>query len=207
MSRLLVVADDSFVSRTVRVALHRTAGFEVVEFLDGRQGICLPLLDLRPDIVLIHEMRRREDTLARVRESIEYAHGVKIILLTFGMDDAWLERLFDAGVHAVVAHVIDPVALTTLLRETARCNIAFRRHRASPADETSPLTSREAEILDLAAAGYTNGRIARELWITEQTVKFHLSNTYRKLGVRNRTEASRHALLTERGAAEQLAAS
>jgi DNA-binding NarL/FixJ family response regulator len=200
-----VVADDSLVSRTVRVALHRIAGFEVVEFLDGRQGICLRLLDLRPDIVLIHEMRRREDTLARVRESIEYAHGVKIILLTFGMDDAWLERVFDAGVDAVVADVIDPVALTTLLRETARSNIAFRRHRASPADETSPLTSREAEILHLAAAGYTNGRIARELWITEQTVKFHLSNTYRKLGVRNRTEASRHALLTERGAAEQLA--
>jgi DNA-binding NarL/FixJ family response regulator len=56
-----------------------------------------------------------------------------------------------------------------------------------------PLTQRELEILALVAQGYTNGRIAGQLWVTEQTVKFHLSNTYRKLGVTNRTEASRYA--------------
>ena len=48
-------------------------------------------------------------------------------------------------------------------------------------------------MLRLAAAGASNSRIAAELQITEQTVKFHLSNTYRKLGVANRTEASRYA--------------
>jgi len=47
------------------------------------------------------------------------------------------------------------------------------------------------------AQGYTNGKIARELWVTEQTVKFHLSNTYRKLGVANRTEASRYAYVND----------
>jgi DNA-binding NarL/FixJ family response regulator len=57
----------------------------------------------------------------------------------------------------------------------------------------SPLTERELEILMLVAEGYTNSRIAGQLWVTEQTVKFHLSNTYRKLGVANRTEASRYA--------------
>ena len=60
-----------------------------------------------------------------------------------------------------------------------------------------PLTARELEILLLAAEGHTNGQIARELWVTEQTVKFHLSNTYRKLGVANRTEASRYAHVHE----------
>jgi DNA-binding CsgD family transcriptional regulator len=52
---------------------------------------------------------------------------------------------------------------------------------------------REKEILGLVAEGHTNGQIARLLWVTEQTVKFHLSNTYRKLGVANRTEASHYA--------------
>jgi DNA-binding CsgD family transcriptional regulator len=52
------------------------------------------------------------------------------------------------------------------------------------------LTKRENEILRLVADGLPNAEIARRLWVTEQTVKFHLSNIYRKLGVSNRTQAS-----------------
>jgi DNA-binding NarL/FixJ family response regulator len=87
------------------------------------------------------------------------------------------------------------MAFGTLLREIAHGNVV---HRYEPRngtlkDDGCPLTDRELEILRLVAEGYTNGRIARQLWVTEQTVKFHLSNTYRKLGVANRTEASRYA--------------
>ena len=57
------------------------------------------------------------------------------------------------------------------------------------------LSPRELEVLQLVAAGASNSEIARRLWITEQTVKFHLSNIYRKLDVGNRTEASRYAHL------------
>ena len=67
--------------------------------------------------------------------------------------------------------------------------------RPAVSQEDCPLTEREKEILGLAAEGFTNQRIARELWVTEQTVKFHLSNTYRKLGVANRTEATRYAYM------------
>ncbi len=59
--------------------------------------------------------------------------------------------------------------------------------------EQTPLTSRELEVLQLVAGGATNGEIAQKLWVTEQTVKFHLSNVYRKLEVGNRTEASHYA--------------
>ena len=68
-------------------------------------------------------------------------------------------------------------------------------------DAEHGLTKREVEILRLAARGLSNGEIAKQLWVTEQTVKFHLANTYRKLGVSNRTGAARQAqllgLLTE----------
>ncbi|MGH3046995.1 MAG: LuxR C-terminal-related transcriptional regulator, partial [Gaiellaceae bacterium] len=50
-------------------------------------------------------------------------------------------------------------------------------------------------ILQLVAEGHSNAELARMLWVTEQTVKFHLSNIYRKLNVANRTEASRWAQL------------
>src|SRR5204863_6825625 len=62
-------------------------------------------------------------------------------------------------------------------------------------DRLPGLTLREAEILELVSEGYTNGMVAKMLWVTEQTVKFHLSNIYRKLGVANRTEAAHVALL------------
>jgi len=64
-------------------------------------------------------------------------------------------------------------------------------HRSHPGPKV--LSPRELEILRLVASGASNGRVAAELWVTEQTVKFHLSNVYTKLGVANRTEASHYA--------------
>jgi DNA-binding NarL/FixJ family response regulator len=94
------------------------------------------------------------------------------------------------------------VALATLVRETLDCHIFHRpcpattNHSRLPnaigADDL-PLTSRELEILQLVASGSTNGEVARRLWVTEQTVKFHLRNIYRKLDVANRTQASHFA--------------
>ena len=83
------------------------------------------------------------------------------------------------------------------LREISHGNVVHRFEKRPVAinEDDCPLTDRELEILRLVSEGHTNGRIARELWVTEQTVKFHLSNTYRKLGVANRTEASRYAHL------------
>ena len=73
--------------------------------------------------------------------------------------------------------------------------------RQQAAQDQPGLTKRELEILQLVAEGHSNGELARMLWVTEQTVKFHLSNIYRKLDVANRTEASRwaqlHGLLAE----------
>ena len=69
----------------------------------------------------------------------------------------------------------------------------LRRAGSGIASDAPALTQRELEVLSLVAAGAPNSRIAAQLWITEQTVKFHLSKVYRKLGVSNRTAASHHA--------------
>ena len=77
-----------------------------------------------------------------------------------------------------------------LVRVGPRSRVTGKRQR-----RTGPggLTRREVEVLQLVSSGMTNRAVARALWVTSETVKFHLSNIYRKLGVSNRTEASRWA--------------
>ena len=172
MRRLLIVADDALTGHAIRLALRQTTGFQVVGCLDGRttlRGASTAML------------------LARA--------GARVLLLTEDVSDARVADAFDAGAHGVIAKTMHPVALGTLLREIVRGNVIQRFEPAVAPEVPCGLTTRETEILGLAAQGMTNGRIARELWITEQTVKFHLSNTYRKLGVANRTEASRYAFV------------
>jgi DNA-binding NarL/FixJ family response regulator len=195
MKRLLIIADHSLVVHAIRLALRQTAGFKVVGFIDGRQSAQHHLLEAQPDIVLVDDMHVRQHALDRLREVIEHAPNAKALLLSGQMDEESLDEVFEAGATAVLSKAVHPVALGTLLREVVQGHVLHcpRRKRPSVSNEDCPLTTRELEILGLAAQGYTNGRIARELWVTEQTVKFHLSNTYRKLGVANRTEASRYA--------------
>ena len=148
--------------------------------------------------MLVDELEDAGVALARLREASEHAPDAQIVLLTLRMEDGWLADVFEAGADAVLSKSMHPVSLGTTLREVVRGNVVHRYESPRRATaEACPLTRRELEILLLAAEGHTNGQIARSLWVTEQTVKFHLSNTYRKLGVANRTEASRYAHLHE----------
>jgi DNA-binding NarL/FixJ family response regulator len=207
MKRLMIVADHSFVVQAIRLALRQTAGFQVVGFFDGRGPVRDALLELKPDVVLVDDMQETENALARLREVTELAPEAKSLLLTLRMEPEWLDEAFEAGAHAVVSKTVHPVSLGTLLREISQGNVVHRfQKRRADVESDCPLTERELEILRLVAEGHTNSRIARHLWVTEQTVKFHLSNTYRKLGVANRTEASRYAYMHDLvGTGERLA--
>jgi DNA-binding NarL/FixJ family response regulator len=195
MKRLLIVADHSMVIHRIRLALRQTAGFQVAGCVDGRSPIGEPLARTNPDVVLLDDMQVPEHALARLREVAEVRPDAQTVLLTLRMDDDWLGEAFDAGAQAVISKTVHPVALGTLLREISRGNVVHRHQarRVAPPETECRLTQRELEILGLVAEGRTDGAIARSLWVTEQTIKFHLSNTYRKLGVANRTEASRYA--------------
>ena len=200
MKRVLILANHSLVAHAIRSGLRQSAGFEVLGFVDGRQCARECLTELKPDVVIVDDMQSPVHALERLREAAEHVPQADNLLLTLCMDDDRLDDAFDAGATAVISKTMHPLALGTVVRELLESNVALRpRLRAAtpPVDGVSPLTARELEILRLAAQGMTNGRIARDLWVTEQTVKFHLSNTYRKLGVANRTEASRYAHLNE----------
>jgi DNA-binding NarL/FixJ family response regulator len=197
MKRLLIIADHSFVVEAIRLALRQTAGFKVVGFVDGRQDASQTIRQTKPDVVLVDEMQQPTHALDRLREVAAEAPAAKTVLLTLHMEQSWQEQAFAAGAHAIVSKSVHPVSLGTLVREIANENVvhSFRPAAQRPSADTCPLTDRELEILGLVSEGLTNSGIARKLWVTEQTVKFHLSNTYRKLGVTNRTEASRYAYM------------
>jgi DNA-binding NarL/FixJ family response regulator len=195
----MIVADNSFAAQSIRLALRQTAGFQVIGFVDGSAPISTQAASLAPDIVVIDETQEPEHAMARLVELASMVPTAKRVYLSMGMDETRLELAFTAGAEAVISKSVHPVGLATLLREISRDTIVHAPRRAAVkiTRESCPLTDRELEILKLVAQGHTNGRIARELWVTEQTVKFHLSNTYRKLGVANRTEASRYAHMND----------
>jgi DNA-binding NarL/FixJ family response regulator len=199
VKRLMIVADNSFAAQSIRLALRQTAGFQVIGFLDGSVPINAKAADLLPDVVVIDDTHEPEQAIARLTELGNLVPSAKRVFLTMRMDDESLAAVFEAGADAVIAKSVHPVSLATLLREISRDTVVHMPRRATTvmARSECPLTDRELEILRLVAQGFTNGRIARELWVTEQTVKFHLSNTYRKLGVANRTEASRYAHMND----------
>jgi DNA-binding NarL/FixJ family response regulator len=199
MKRLVIIADHSFVVQAIRLALRQTAGFQVVGFIDGRTPAEASLKELRPDVVVVDDMQTPENAIARLREASTHSPDAKRLLLTMRMDEEWLGEAFEAGADGVLSKTVHPVSMGTLLREISQGHVVqrFRNSRPAVSREDCPLTEREKEILGLAAEGFTNQRIGRELWVTEQTVKFHLSNTYRKLGVANRTQATRYAYMND----------
>jgi DNA-binding NarL/FixJ family response regulator len=195
VKRLAVVADHPMVVQAIRLALRNTAGFRVVATLDGRTSVRTQLAELAPDVVLVDEMCQRTNAMARLREAVEELPSAKLVLLSAGLEGSALDDAFAAGAEAVVSRHLHPVTLGTLLREVVHGSVvhAPRPQRSATGASAHPLTARELEVLRLVAEGRTNGSVAATLRVSEQTVKFHLCNVYRKLGVGNRTEATRHA--------------
>jgi DNA-binding NarL/FixJ family response regulator len=194
--RVLIIAEHALAAKVLRRELGPGAGCEVLGYVDGREPCGATIAQADPDVVLVDDMGNRADTLARVRETRAAVPATKLVLTTTRMEPSWLSDVAGAGVDAAIARRVQPGSLGLLLREVARGNLfhAFDRVPEKPRrHKAAGLTARELEILRLVAAGAANAGIARELWVTEQTVKFHLSNVYRKLGVSNRTQASHFA--------------
>jgi DNA-binding NarL/FixJ family response regulator len=137
--------------------------------------------------------------LAWMHNALAQVPGLRAIVMSSSEDPHSVNDAFAAGASAYVLKRTRSDDLATVVRQLFDRSIyhAPVRHADAPPISASPpetkaprLTRREHEILSLVVEGRTNGEIAKLLWVTEQTVKFHLANLYRKLGVSNRTQAS-----------------
>lgn len=159
----------------------------------------------RPD-VLICETQTLEsgmDGSALIRACRERVSTMSVVVLGVSHDRADIDAAFEAGASAYAVKTAHPDDVAATVRQTFDHTIFFANGTSADSAAASrptfdsvaedsdnwSLTRREREILALVAEGHSNRELARMLWVTEQTVKFHLSNIYRKLDVANRTEA------------------
>jgi DNA-binding NarL/FixJ family response regulator len=202
--RVLVVANHPGIVYAFRRVLRQTSGFTLVGYVAGHGPVSAVLADARPDVVIVDDLGAPAEAVKRVAEVHNVCPTAKVVLFVPDTSLDWLEDAVSAGAHAVLSKAIDPMSAGTLLREIVRGTVfhcfadsTVRPGRVVGQSETTHqalgLTQRELELLRLVASGATNSRLASQLFVTEQTVKFHLSNIYRKLGVANRTQASRFA--------------
>ena len=167
-----------------------------------------------PDLLVVEiGIREGEMTgLSWLSETLMRFDEVKAIVLSSSDEPAEVEVAFAGGASVYVVKRAHPADVAVAVRQVYDRSLYLRRASGQPGArevkrEHFGLTKREREILRLTAEGLPNSLIAKRLWVTEQTVKFHLSNIYTKLGVSNRTAASRVAqlngLLTADGPEDQ----
>ena len=166
----------------------------------------LTAMEVEPPDLFVTEL----DTLDPALDGIECMRrarvavpALKTVVLSARHDNASVDAALDAGAIAYVIKTAHPDQVASAIRQAFDHSVFLAGSRPPAADPTEPaaanrddgvrLTRRELELLRLVAEGRSNAQVAAMLWVTEQTVKFHLSNVYRKLGVSNRTEASRWA--------------
>ena len=197
--RVLITDDHPLVLIGIRRALEADGGFTIVgEAHDAAE--LLPLVG-RTDaevVLLDFTMPGMSGFDCMDRLAKRYGTDLKIVVIGTESDPALIEAVFRHGAAGYVLKTVDVRDLGPSIRQ-ALDGTAFHAY-GLPAinDDTvardAGLSRRESEMLRAVARGLSNNGISKELWVTEQTVKFHLTNVYRKLGVTNRTEAARWAL-------------
>jgi DNA-binding NarL/FixJ family response regulator len=195
--RVLIADDHRLMVEGTKQALERAGGFEVVgEAVNGVQ--VLPLIRrLKPELVLLDLRMPQMDgltCLAKVRKEFP---DIKVAILSVSQDPELIQTALKRGASAYIVKSIDPEDLAAALRQAIDGNVfttaGVTEDPGERAARDAGLTDRELVIVRAVARGLSNEAIAKELWVAEQTVKFHLTNIYRKLGVSNRTEAARYA--------------
>jgi RNA polymerase sigma factor (sigma-70 family) len=203
--RVLIADDQTLVRAGFRKILEADAEIEVVgEAADGLEAVEAARA-LAPDVVLMDIRMPRLDGLEATRQLVDQGNdGPRVLVLTtFGLDEYVYDALragasgfllkdvppeqLLAGVHVVARGdaLLDPAITRSVIEEFA-AKPAVRRELAARLDE---LTPREREVFSLVARGLSNAEIARELVVSEGTVKSHVAHVLLKLGLRDRVQS------------------
>jgi DNA-binding NarL/FixJ family response regulator len=195
----VVLADDHAMVRLgLEQLLAGADGIEVVgSAADGSQAVTM-VLELRPDVVLMDLQMPGIDGVAATRQIVASGAESQVVVLTSFSDSERIVAALDAGAIGYLLKDTEPEDLLEGVRAAARgespLNPRAARQlltaRTSTPVLTVDLTPRELEVLGLVRQGLANKQIARRLGITERTVKAHLTSTFQRIGVSDRTQAA-----------------
>jgi DNA-binding NarL/FixJ family response regulator len=195
--RVVVVDDHQLMLDAIRLTLEQSKDIELVgEALTGSEA--LPLIGrTQPDLVLLDIRMPQMDGLTCLGKIRERHPKIKVVILS-GIDEPeQIQTALKHGASAFVVKHVDPRDLASALRQAMSGTVFQMLGSGESSEENAAkaagVTESEMRVLTALARGLSNKQIAAELFITEQTVKFHLTNIYRKLHVANRTEATRYA--------------
>ena len=191
--RVAIYDDHPLFVDGVAQALAASGGFDVVVRATTAEQLLHALERTPVDVILIEPWGGAGDGLDSLT-AVSGRHPSTAIIALSGMSDSsHVKQALANGAHGYVAKDTRGADLPSLIRHVAAGSMVLPSGSGNRA--TGPdLTAREAEVLAHAARGRSNSEIGKALFVTEQTVKFHLGNIYRKMGVGNRTEAAHEAL-------------
>jgi two-component system, NarL family, response regulator LiaR len=194
--RVLVADDHAVVREGLRTFLALQDGIEVVgEAADGSAAL-REAERLQPDVVLMDLVMPRLDGVGAMRELRRRLPACRVIVLTSYADDDRILPAIQAGAAGYLLKNVEPRELARAVRAAHAGealldpSVAARVVSALARPERDELTPREREVLALIARGMANKRIARELGVSEKTVKAHVGHVLAKLGVSDRTQAA-----------------
>jgi DNA-binding NarL/FixJ family response regulator len=200
--RVLVVDDQPLVRSGFRMVLEERPDLELAgEASDGKQALELAR-ELDPDVILMDVRMPTLDGVEATRQLVESGTRARILVLTTFDLDEYVYAAIRAGASGFLLKDVEPAELVDAIRVVAAGNSLFgpaatERLVARFAQQAGPeaghaldeLTERELEILRLLATGLSNAELAEHLFLSETTVKTHVSAILRKLRVRDRVQA------------------
>ncbi|MHB1419238.1 MAG: response regulator [Bacillota bacterium] len=200
--KLLVVDDHPLIREGLCKILNLEPEFQIVgEATNGEEAVRLAFEAL-PDVILMDINLPVKNGIDACREITDALPQIRVIVLTVYDDERYVSEVFKAGASGYLLKDVEPDRLIEAIKTVAgggsfiHPTIArkmlkeFNRlSRAVEESKENPLSPRETEVLNLIARGETNRTIAQNLYISEKTVKNHITNIFRKLQVDDRTAA------------------
>ena len=205
--RILLADDHVTVRHGLKLLIEAQSDMKVVaEASDGASAI-KQALALKPDVIVMDISMPGMNGLVATRKLKQQHPRAAIVTLTRHGDDAYLQELLRAGVSGYVLKQSAPTELLQAIRAaaaggqyldstlTARVTAGFLGREGKGVKSGGSLTEREADVLRLIAAGYSNKEIAGRLSLSVKTVEAHKANAMRKLGLSGRIDIVKYAVL------------